>query len=97
MNDNNDQNPRPFDKVSEGDLSIPLWKQEGQHGPYLTSSGVEKTYQDRETREFKTTRSLRGPGEHYRAARLQERAGDRIAQFREAMKAERKQDQERER
>lgn len=88
---------RPFDKVQDADLSVALWRRDGKHGPYLTSSGVEKTYEDKQTGQIKNTRSLSGSGEHLRAGRLMERASDRIVKFRETMKAERAQSQDRER
>lgn len=88
---------RPYDKVEDGDLSLPLWKRDGKYGPFLQSSGVEKTFTDKQTGEVKNTRNLSGSGEMLRAARLHDRAADRVVKFREAIKAERSQSQERER
>ncbi len=84
---------RPFDKVQDADLSVALWKREGKHGPYLASTGVEKIYED-EQGQLKTTRALSGSGEHLRASRLLARASDRIVDYREKMKQERRRGRE---
>ena len=91
-----EQKERPYDKVMDSDLSIALWKREGRHGPYLSSSGVEKTYED-DQGKLRITRSLSGVGEHLRAGKLHERASDRIVAFKDQMRADRAQSKDRER
>lgn len=90
----NDEKNKLLETLRDGPLKVPLFRNQGSNGEFITAS-PSKIYTDREGNTKQTT-SLSGP-ELLRMSRLMEKAYDRSAEHREAMKATNEQKPERER
>ena len=53
------QNAGPIQTLRDGAVVVKLWRQESQNGPFVTAT-LGRTYQDKQTQEFKESRSLGG-------------------------------------
>ena len=73
----------PYETLKDGNLTVNLWKENGQHGAFLKSGGVNRTYTDQEG-NVKHTRSLAG-SENLRGANLLTQAHNRITAFKQQM------------
>lgn len=52
-------NNGPIQTLRDGAITVKLWRQESRNGPFVTAT-LGRTYQDKQTQEFKESRSLSG-------------------------------------
>jgi len=85
-------NSGPIQTLRDGAVVVKLWLQESKNGPFVTAT-LGRTYQDRQSGEYRESRSLGGT-DLLKAQALLGEANREMIQWREYYKAQKAQEQQ---